>query len=269
MGILLMGAPALMLSAPGQVTPVPTPPRVVQPAQPIRSAKPQAENSLQTAAPQYETVGTARSSIKVDSTTRQIPAGTLLRIAFNSAFDSRITQQGEPFTAIVVNDFVSDGNVVIPAGTIVRGRVNDVRRPGLFSKGGSIALRFDHVMLGSGELMPLDLNLSTENTIVNKAGALYVDPGIGKKVASGAERGLETFDKIRDAGVKTGKSIANGWGTVLTVPAAVVGGALAGSAVTTGKAVQAVVGKGESVVIQPGDSVVIDFGGSFAIPTAQ
>jgi hypothetical protein len=69
--------------------------------------------------------------------------------------------------------------------------------------------------------------------------------------------------------VKTGKSIANGWGTVLTVPAAVVGGALAGSAVTTGKAVQAVVGKGESVVIQPGDSVVIDFGGSFAIPTAQ
>lgn len=122
-------------------------------------------------------------------------------------------------------------------------------------------------MLPSGELMPLTLNLSTENSLVNAKGAIYMDPGIGKKVEEGAHTGKEKFNEITESGWKAGQQIAGGLGSIVTVPAAVLGGAVAGAGITTGKAAVAVVGRGESAVIQPGDTVTIDFGGSFTLPS--
>ena len=103
--------------------------------------------------------------------------------------------------------------------------------------------------------------------MVNQKGALYSDPGIGRKIERGAEQGRKTFNGITEQGFETGKQIAGGLGSIVTVPAAVIGGALAGTALTTGKAAVAIVGRGDSVVIKPGDTVTIDFGGSFNLPT--
>lgn len=211
------------------------------------------------------------SMLQVQAGSQKVPAGTMLTIAFNTNMDSRLTNNGDPFTAFITEDFTVPAaqggrRVILPAGTMVRGRVSNVKRPSFFSHGGAIFLAFDHVVLPSGELLPLTLNLSTENTMVNKQGALYSDPGIGKKVHMGAEQGRKTFDNITEQGFETGKQIAGGLGSIVTVPAAVIGGALAGTAVTTGKAAVAVVGRGESVVIKPGDTVTIDFGGSFNLP---
>ncbi|HEY9686828.1 MAG TPA: hypothetical protein V6C52_07645 [Coleofasciculaceae cyanobacterium] len=211
------------------------------------------------------------SMLSVGAGTQKVPAGTFLTIGFNTAMDSRMTQAGEPFNAFITEDFSVAGlngarRVILPSGTIVRGRISEVKKPGLFSRGGAIFLSFDHVVLPSGELLPLALNLSTENTTVNKAGAIYMDPGIGKKVERGFEDGKKTFGGITDQGYQAGKQIAGGLGTLVTVPAAVIGGALAGTAVTTGKAAVAVVGRGETALIKPGDTVTIDFGGSFNLP---
>lgn len=196
----------------------------------------------------------------------------MLTVAFNTAMDSKLTGTGDPFTAFITEDFTVNGpnglrRVVLPAGTVVRGRVSEVKRPTFFSHGGAIFLGFDHVVLPSGELLPLTLNLSTENTLVNKQGALYSDPGIGKKVHQGAEEGRKAFEHITDQGFQAGKQIAGGLGSIVTVPASVIGGALVGTGVTTGKAAVAVVGRGESVVIKPGDTITIDFGGSFNLPS--
>lgn len=217
------------------------------------------------------TAPSSSSVLQVEAGSQKIPAGTFLTVAFNTAMDSRLTNTGDPFTALLTQDFTVPGlnrtrRVILPAGTMIRGRVNDVKRPTFFSHGGAIFLAFDHVVLPSGELLPLTLNLSTENTLVNQKGALYSDPGIGKKVQRGAAEGRKTFVNITEQGFESGKQIAGGLGSLVTVPAAVIGGALAGGAVTTGKAAVAVVGRGDSVVIKPGDTVTIDFGGTFNLP---
>ena len=212
------------------------------------------------------------STLKIQAGSQKVPVGTMLTIAFNTPMDSKITNAGDVFTAVLTKDFMAQGKsgerrMILPAGTMVRGRVNQVKRPTFFSHGGAIFLGFDHVVLPSGELLPLTLNLSTENTMVNQQGALYSDPGIGRKVELGAEAGRKTFSGITDQGYQAGKQIAGGLGSIVTVPAAVIGGALAGTAVTTGKAAVAIVGRGESMVIKPGDTVTIDFGGSFTLPS--
>jgi hypothetical protein len=211
------------------------------------------------------------SALKIQTGSQKVPAGTMLTIGFNTDMDSRQANIGDAFNAYLTQDFTVRGEnatrrVVLPAGTTVRGRIQEVKRPSFFSRGGAIYLSFDHVVVPSGELLPLTLNLSTENTLVNDRGALYADPGIGKKVQKGVEAGKQTFGSITDQGFSAGKQIAGGLGSLITVPAAVVGGALAGTAVTTGKAAVALVGKGDSVIIKPGDTVTIDFGGSFNLP---
>ncbi len=227
------------------------------------------------AGPAFSQVETpsATSALKVGTDSRQIPAGTMLTIAFQTAMDSRVSNPGDPFVSYITQDFTLVGSgpnnqrkVILPAGTAIRGRLSEVKRPFLFSHGGSLGLSFDHVMLPSGDLMPITLNLSTENTLVNKRGLLYSDPGIGHKMGKGVEEGKKVFSDISDRGVESGKRIAGGLGTLVTVPASIVGGAVAGTAVTTGKAAVAVVGKGDSMVIQPGDTMTIDFGGTFNLP---
>lgn len=240
-------------------------------ANPMAMAQEGPQNFQMTAPIEPDMSPSASSALTIGTATQKVPEGTFLTIAFNTPMDSRSVETGEPFNAYITDDFAmraTDGNrrVILPAGTIVRGRVNTVKRPSFFSKGGSIFLAFDHVVLPSGEAIPLALDLSTENTIVNKYGALYSDPGVGYKVQQGYEDGKNVFGNITDNGVQAGKQIAGGLGSLVTVPASVIGGVVAGTAVTTGKAVVAVVGKGESVVIKPGDTVTIDFGGSFDLP---
>jgi hypothetical protein len=227
------------------------------------------------ATPAFSQVETpsATSALKVGTDSRQIPAGTMLTIAFQTGMDSRVSNPGDPFISYITQDFTLVGagpnnprKVVLPAGTAIRGRVSEVKRPFLFSHGGSLGLSFDHVMLPSGDLMPITLNLSADNTMVNKKGVLYSDPGIGRKVGKGVEEGKKVFSGISERGMESGKRIAGGFGTIVTVPASIVGGAVAGTAVTTGKAAVAVVGKGDSMVIQPGDTMTIDFGGTFNLP---
>ena len=210
-------------------------------------------------------------ALQIGSSARKVPAGTYLRVAFNTALDSRITETGETFTAALTDDFLYNDHgvsrVVLPAGTFVRGRIEKVQRPTFFSKGGAIFLGFDHVVLPSGEQLPLDLVLSPTNEDVNRQGALYSDPGIKHKLGQSVVEGQNTFGRIVDNGVKAGKDMADGLGQIVTVPLAAVGGAVAGTAVTAGKSVVSVVGKGDSMVIKPGDTVMIDFGGSFNIPS--
>jgi hypothetical protein len=224
---------------------------------------------------------TDQTPIKIGSDTQLVPEGTMLKITFNTAMDSRISAVGDPFTASVRGDFAvpsakpgGAARIILPKGTIIRGRVDTVKKPGLFSHGGSIGLTFDHVVLPSGELMPLTLNLAAENHEVKRIGkeqqySLYSDPGIGVKMDRSVQAGKQTFSKITDESIDAGKNIAGGAGVLITAPAGVIGGAVGGAAITTGKAAAALVGKGDSVVIKPGDTVAIDFGGSFSLPAEQ
>jgi len=211
------------------------------------------------------------ATLSVGGGVQKVPAGTFMTIAFNTEMDSKLSQPGDTFNALITEDFTVTGDtglrrVILPAGTMVRGRISEVRRPGFFSHGGSIFLGFDHVVLPSGELLPLVLNLSTDNVHVNKSGAVYMDPGIGAKVEKGFEEGKKAFGEITDQGYQAGKQIAGGFGTIVTVPAAAIGGALTGTAVTTGKAAVAIIGRGDTALIKPGDTMSIDFGGSFNLP---
>ncbi len=238
---------------------------------PSASSSASASTHLPNTAPASASAQTVQ---KISTSTQLVPKGTFLTVLFQNKLDARITAPGEPFTAQLTDDFrfgntasASDSKLVLPAGTVIRGRVESVRRPSFFSKGGSIGLAFDHAVLPTGDLMPLELHLSPNNTLVNRTGNLYADPGIPHKLNQGLAKGAATFGNITQMGIDAGRETADGLGGIVTVPLAVVGAAIAGTAVTTGNAAVALVGKGETVEINPGDTIDIDFGNAFALPS--
>jgi hypothetical protein len=230
---------------------------------------------------------------QVTTGSQRVPAGTKLTIVFETPLDATTSSDGDPFIARLAQDFYSGKALILPKSTVLRGRVLSAKRPGLFSRGGSLDLSFQHVMLPSGELLPLMLSLSADNSqtkvFKTKAGqgatnpsnatvqaspasqqrVLYADPGVGAKVSLGTKQAGDAFNRIVQGGLSTGRNTAGGLGSIVTVPASVLGGSVVAAGLTTGKTAVALVGKGQTVTITPGDTLTIDFGDAFALPVQQ
>jgi hypothetical protein len=59
-----------------------------------------------------------------------IPAGTLLTVRLGESLGSTISQTGQSFSAKLDHDVVVDGQTVVPAGTIVGGKIVSARPAG-------------------------------------------------------------------------------------------------------------------------------------------
>ncbi len=194
----------------------------------------------------------------------QIPAGLRLKIAFITPLDSRTANLGDEFEAKVAQDLWANKQLILPKGTVIRGRVEEVKRPGFFSHGGELRLTFDHVLMPSGDLLPLSMDIDAASTKMDpQKNALYVDPGIGNKLNSSVDSGIAEYKRVHDSTVKPGQT---GLEKFFTVPAGAIAGVATGTAVTTFDAAKAVFGKGESVTIVSGDQLTIDFSKAAILP---
>lgn len=83
-----------------------------------------------------------------------VPIGSLLRVRINQAMDSRHTQPGTAFDGVIINDVFAGGEVAIPRGAPVQGRVADAQPGGDLKGRGGLALELTQVTL-EGHPYPL------------------------------------------------------------------------------------------------------------------
>ncbi len=79
-----------------------------------------------------------------------IPAGTVIPISLTSFLNTRSSQPGDTFHAETVYPVWINQTLVIPRGTLVRGTVTEVVRPGRVKGRGRLAIRIDSVILANG-----------------------------------------------------------------------------------------------------------------------
>lgn len=173
--------------------------------------------------------------------TSSAPAGTTFAITLNETLSTRTNQVGDGFTATLQDPIMdSDGNVLIPAGATVRGRVTRVQKSGNVTQSGVIGLAFESIAYG-GRSYPLDATVieahperTTRQTTGQQAG----------KVAAGAA-----------AGAVIGRVL--GKDTKSTLKGAVIGAA-AGTAVAMGTSdVDAVLKSGSTVRVKLDSPVTV------------
>jgi hypothetical protein len=74
-----------------------------------------------------------------------IPVGQELDVRLQTPLSSETSTVEQRFEATTVADVVQNGRVLIPAGSVVRGVVAEVKRPGRIDRQGSLTLSFDQI----------------------------------------------------------------------------------------------------------------------------
>jgi type IV secretion system protein VirB10 len=79
-----------------------------------------------------------------------VPAGTLLPAVLNSYLNTKNTQVGDIFYADTTYPIYIQQRLIIPRGSIIKGTVTEVSKPGAVKGKGRIAVRFDTILLPNG-----------------------------------------------------------------------------------------------------------------------
>jgi len=143
-------------------------------AQPARrSASPTPSGVAQAATP-AETASAPAAAAAAAPHTARVAEGTKIRFTINQGLSSKTAREGDDFSGVVSQSVRQGDQVVIPEGSVIRGRVSHVQRPGRVKGRGELGLRFDELELPNGQTYDLSASLTsldeTEKESVDEEG---------------------------------------------------------------------------------------------------
>jgi hypothetical protein len=89
-----------------------------------------------------------------------IPAGTRCKILLLGSVSASKSKPGDPVQARLLEPVVLNSNIVLPAGTLVEGKVIKKTPPRLLSRAGSLYLTFTELTLPEGNHLPIAASLA-------------------------------------------------------------------------------------------------------------
>ena len=145
--------------------------------------------------------------------------GTQIRVRLLGELSSSLSEQGQPFRSRVASDVIQDGQVVIPAGAEIDGKVAEIST-GHFGGHGSILLQPETVTLENGSKFQLHAIVSST-------------PGSNLRV--GSEGVITPGSRVKRDGIEYGGVVGGGMiaGAVLGGPAGLLAGGIIGAGVVT------------------------------------
>ena len=201
--------------------------------------------------------------LKADAKTKRIPAGTAFQLEFLQPVSTFSGNSGDSFVATILNEQVSGSSVILPAGTVVRGSIAEVKTAKRFSRGAKLYLDFDHVVTPTGRQIPLDMAVAQFDKIYYDGG-LYKNLGYGEAVQANYDRAAEITRNATEYGKKAGES-AHGI-QYLTTPICAIGGFFGGVGYFIGDSVADMFRKGQDVYINTGDIMNVKLVNPIDIP---
>jgi hypothetical protein len=157
---------------------------------------------------------------RVPDSANALPEGTLIRVRLDKALSTNYTLAQTPFQGRVAVDVLKGGSVIIPAGSILRGRVTQVTQGHHLGTAATLRLRPDMVILPDGTAYHLYAEVIDSDADGTRTGS---EGGI-KPSAHVAKKSLEY-----GVGVGTGAMV----GAELAGPAGAIAGSLIGAGLVT------------------------------------
>ena len=200
---------------------------------------------------------------KANANTKRIPAGTRFQLEFLQSIDTYAGGIGDSFTAMLKNEQATDSGVILPAGSVVRGSIGNVKTSKRFSRGAKLYLDFDHVVTPSGRQIPLDLAVCKFDKIYYDGG-LYKNLGYGEAVKSNYNYAVDLTKRATNYGLDV-KNTHPGL-QYLTTPVCAIGGFFGGVGYFIGDSVADMVRKGQEVKINAGDVIDVQLLNPIDVP---
>jgi hypothetical protein len=196
------------------VEPAPEPGPVPQ-AQPPRTPQ-RAPAPIQRPAPEPETPAPAPAP-QPRVVTSTVAMGTSMSLRLNETLSTETNRVGDAFTATLQHAITdAEGQVIVPAGATVRGRLTQVDKSGHVGATGIIKLAFEAVSFG-GRSYPMDAtvlraNPQRQNRTTTQEQAAKVAAGAAAGAVLGRVLGKDTRSTLKGAvvGAAAGTAIAMG-----------------------------------------------------------
>ena len=243
------------------------------PAATETSSEPSSEAASETSSEAKTTTTTSTTSSSTSSTAtkdakvlqgyiRVVPTGTKIPIVMDTAVDSDTSQEGDEFSARTSEDLTIDGSTVVPAGSIIKGRIATLNSPRALNRSGSVALKFDNITTPDNRQIPLVA------TIVARGGVVHARRGM-KDIAIDTGTVALPFVAGLAIGALAGNSSNNNSSTNSSSS-----GMSKGAAAALGAGIGLAVGiavlcakKGKKIEVRPGDELKIELAEELRMPT--
>ena len=184
--------------------------------------------------------------------TRRIPKGARMKVKLLDPVGTKISQTGEMFNSILITDKTIDNAMVLPAGTLIRGYVQEIKPAKLASIGAVLYLNFDHIVIPTGTQLPVKSTLSNNAKIT-------IDGGIREQAGYGdaLKENWNTTKKIVTKSTQWGLNQQNSVAKYTLTPIGAIGGTLGGGLYLVGDSVADIFKKGKQVLLNQDDIVEI------------
>ena len=106
----------------------------------------------------------AQNSGATSASPAQIPDGSLVSVRLAKSLDARKSKVGEKVTAKVMADLKSDNRVVIAKGSMIAGRLTEVKEQSKEGAQSVITIAFEHAILKGGPEVPLTASIQAMAT---------------------------------------------------------------------------------------------------------
>jgi len=183
------------------------------------------------------------TALQAEAASTTLPVETRLTLVLESPVDAKVSKPGDLFEAHVKDDLFLGSTLLLPKGSLVRGRVVEVTRARLISKAAKIGLKLEQIDTPTGEVIPLDAALEFRKGQTNARGQLDPGTSFGSRVSGS----VKSVTGINSKGSARGALMAANIAT-LGAPAA---------ATLIGSSAIALFRSGDNVSLTPGQELEV------------
>lgn len=182
---------------------------------------------------------------------KEIAPGATLDMVISTPLTTGVNASGDEFFSKISKDYVVDGKVVIPKGTIVHGTIEEMKRAGRAGRNGYISTKFDYMITPDGREIAIEGGSTTRDSKA-MAAAKVVGRASGYTAVGGA---IGAIMVVKYGGLAA-IAASNGY--------ALAGGAAVGGTIglTT-----AMLTHGKNAMLQPGAEIRVKLKEDLHLPT--
>lgn len=199
---------------------------------------------------------TLAGPFNANAKTKRIPAGTALTLQLLSPVTTTANAEGSSFTAMLITEQTNENDIILPAGSVVRGNIRKVVPAKRMSKGAILYLDFDHVVTPNGRQLPLTMNIIRRADLTYDGG-ITTTRGYGDAFKLTCKKsGMITKNSV-NWGLDVGDDYWGGGLKFVTVPFAAIGGGLGTAGYFVYDSVADLIRKGEDVYLHRGEQLEV------------
>lgn len=190
----------------------------------------------------------------------EVGQGIAVRLALQTPLSSKLNERGDPVRAVLYDDLLIDGNLVLDRGTEFLGQITHIKPAGRGQKQAEMAISFDRIKTSYG-FEPIATVITAIDDYANDRKLKGDEEG----VVRGGRDGRRTVDNVYRGGTLGSLGAA----TVILVGRSGGAATAGGAAIAGGMAAGLLLSKGSEIRLEPGTILRVAFERPLTLPVVK